>query len=141
MKIHDYMGYLKDKRYTVFVVTQGNIKDLVDKKLQQEMQTLGFTADLIQMTDRTYYYGAETPLGKKEEMSGEALQYKGSIRKGKSVYSVTAASNVSSVQIDGKEYVSSARGIHIVVYDNDREQVVDSVCFSRNSDGTASASR
>ena len=141
MNIQDYLGYLKDSRYTVFVVTQGNIKDLVDKKLQQEMQTLGFTADLIQMTDRTYYYGAETPLGKKEEMSGEALQYKGSIRKGKSVYSVTAASNVSSVQIDGKEYVSSARGIHIVVYDNDREQVVDSVCFSRNSDGTASASR
>ena len=93
------------------------------------------------MTKQTYYYGVDTPVGISENMSGESIKYKGSIRSGKSVYSLATASNVSSVQIDGKEYVTSGRGIHVVVYDNDREQVVDSVCFTTDSKGKMTAVR
>ncbi|MCH4192237.1 MAG: hypothetical protein LKF52_08005 [Butyrivibrio sp.] len=140
-EIHDYLSQLLDKRYSIFIVTQGNVTDLADTETAREVQALGFKADLTQMTGKTYFYGVDTPLGNSENMSGESIKYKGSIRSGKSVYTLATASNVSSVQIDGREYVSSGRGIHVVVYDNDREQVVDSVCFTTDSKGKMAAVR
>lgn len=48
-------------------------------------------------------------------------------------YSVVSAGYdcgcVSSIIIDGKEYSINSRGINIVIYNNETNQVVDTVCF------------
>lgn len=45
------------------------------------------------------------------------------------------AGNKASIYIDDKDYAINRRGINIVVYDFNREEIIDSVCFDTHTEG------
>lgn len=69
----------------------------------------------------------------REELSPEKVTMTGSIRGGKTLYTLSSAGYPSgassSIVIDGVEYSMDCNGINLAVYDNTLMKVVDKVCF------------
>ena len=68
-----------------------------------------------------------------EALSNRKINYKGRMENQKSNYEIISSgwytSPEAKIIIDGMNYSMNYRGLNIVVYDDDRNMVIDSVCF------------
>lgn len=71
-----------------------------------------------------------------EEEESLTLSYTGALSDGTD-YEIFSGGrnlgNTSSILIDGTEYSKNTRGLNIVVYDNERQEVIDQVCFDTHA--------
>ena len=78
------------------------------------------------------------------ETGSEPLTYESSFNRLRNRFSLISAGyedvggSARSIVIDGKEYSLNRRGLNFVVYDLDRDEVVECVTFDTNKGSTAS---
>lgn len=124
---HDLLMSLKDQNCTIFISVKDDASTGMQSSVVEDLHTTGIQSDL--MGKYRYSFFAVVFAGKViEELSEKAISDNGTI--GNVEYSIISAGalvgNHSSVIIGGIEYSKDLRGLNIVIYDNDKEAVVDS---------------
>lgn len=128
--LHEYLQSLKERNISIFIVAKDEASGYITETIYEDLKDLGFSKDLRGQY-RKSYYAAATPEKTVDEISDEMISFSG--RTGSIPYSLTSAGwlvgNTCSIQIDGKEYAKNVRGLNIVVFDNDTNEVLESIAF------------
>lgn len=131
-KMVNYLEEINDPRYIIFMSVKEEGTNALTKEIKAGLEKLRLKTDLTGQFGRSYYAvisGDEII----EEISDIKLEAGGTVMDADISYSVVSAGYdcgcVSSIIIDGKEYSINSRGINIVIYNNETNQVVDTVCF------------
>ncbi|MCM1243442.1 MAG: hypothetical protein NC314_11425 [Roseburia sp.] len=135
MDIDEYIDAICQEHYTILVSVKGDGTYFLDESVKQHFAQLaaGFSMDY----EENGSYFATIHEGKAEEgASKERLVHHGSTRGGLLDYEITSAGYDSSyegrasIKINDQEYAKNKPGLNIVVYNNERKQVVDSICYN-----------
>lgn len=100
-----------------------------------ELRVLGLQADFTDAVQKSYIAVIDNGAIKYEALSNRKLTYRGAVNDETDVYyelysSGWQTSPKASITVAGVEAVSNEEeGLNIVVYDDDRDLVIDSVCF------------
>ena len=152
---NEYLDLIReyDKQYTViFSICDEAVKNL-NGDLRKQLNTLGFTDDFDSSADFQHSFIGILQDGKviyeamsdgNSDIERDALTYHGVLPNGLKYYVSSAGyqvGNASSIVIDGVEYSVNKRGFNIVIYDNQNERVVDSICFDTWKDAGLTFSR
>ena len=127
--LHDYLQSLLGRDITVFISFRSDATKSLTPTLIEDLQALGIRTDL-RGRYRSSFYAVISPDGVYEDVAADAaVSRKGVV--GDVPYAIASAGywvgNYSSIRIDGVEYSKNARGMNIVVFDNQTGQVVDSI--------------
>lgn len=130
--LEKYLNAINDTDYTVFLsIKDEGTSDLTEDMIKA-MKKLGLRTDLTGR-DGSSYYAVISNEGIVEKVADEQLEANGVIESLDLEYSIISAGyacgNVSSIVINNVEYSRNMRGLNIVVYDNQKAEVIDSVCF------------
>lgn len=130
--IDEYLTMLRDSRYSIFISAKDDCTLHLRDSSIQNLRNMGLQADLQDNYQCSYL--AVLSQGSIEEQAGyNKLEQSDCIRGGFAMYDIISAGNgcgnESSIIIDDMEQAKGGRGLNIVVYNNDRKQVIDSVCF------------
>lgn len=124
-----YLAAVKDDRYTVFFSVKEGGTACARKEQEALMEDMGLTAPWRGKEVKSYISVVEKGVVK-EEQTGDGRLYKlGAFRDGEVIYELVSAGNECSVRINRGEQAKAGRGLNIVVYSNDTQSVIDSVCF------------
>lgn len=121
---------LKKQEYSIFMAVKEDAAKFMNEAVVAKFQALGLNASLYGLWD-TSYYAVITPEEICEKKGKEPLVYQGRVYDLR--FSIFSAGkeygNRCSVIIDDKEYALNQRGLNIVVFDQEQQKVIDSVCF------------
>lgn len=144
--LEEYLTLLNNPRYTLFITVRDQSCNL-SEAAQTGLLNLGLTQPIIGTDRYRFSYLAVISNGKvkQEQISdtnGQLLTYEGRLSGGEDfiINSQGAGKDglgVASVLINDKEYAVNSRGLNIVVYDNDKQNVIDSIAFDTHSDSSA----
>lgn len=129
----EYIDRIKDSdRYTVFVAVKGSGAENIRPEMVKKMKELGLETDLTGYPTCSYCAVISSD-GVQEKLQVETVSLQGLLREGRSNYVISSsgadAEETCSIVIDGKEKAVNRLGINFVVYDNEKENVVDAVSF------------
>lgn len=133
--LNKYLSLLKEnkERYTIFIAVKDEASKHLSKKSQKALNELGLTTVWDDAYRKSYYAVIEGGKVLLDEMSAEELTYTGSFCQGRNIYTIKSAGknvgNSCSIKIKRKEKAKGKRGLNIVVFDNERQRIIDSVCF------------
>ena len=135
-----------DDRYALFIAVKGGAgRVLGDGSLDAVQEELGLSADWSETYGASYIAVIDEGEVLCEELSSEALEFTGSFQDGALLYTVSSAGseagNTVDIEIEGSSEDMGRGGVNIVVYSNERQCVVDSVCFQATDDGEVVALR
>ncbi|HKL94462.1 MAG TPA: polysaccharide pyruvyl transferase family protein [Clostridia bacterium] len=133
--IYKYVPELSDNRdkYVIIISAKDTIGHNLNDKIETMFLKLGVKTHLKDKHWRSYIAifnkgkNVFEVLGDNEEpsfFSGDISRHKFDISS-----KVYRNGNLAEIKIDGKDYSVNNRGMNIVVYDTEKELVVDSVCF------------
>ena len=130
--MHEYLSSLKDRDITVFISIKDEGTVALTSVLLDDLASLGVKEDLNGKARYSYYAVINLGDGEViEKLDKEQVSYDGKI--GDASYSIISAGfdagNQSSIVIDGIEYTKNARGMNVVIYDNQLGEVVESLAF------------
>ena len=139
-----YIPMLKDDRYSIFIVVKDDAGKQMSGDIRAELKKLGLHEDWNNGIQKSYYAFIDKGKIICEEMSDEALNYKGAFRNGLSRIELSSSGyyvgSTCSVKLNGQEQIkNNTRGIHFVVYNNERNCVIDSVGFDTNKEEHAAS--
>lgn len=127
-----YLELINDSRYTIFMSVKDDGANVLTEDAKSEMLKLGLETDLTGKF-RSSYYAVISNGEIIEDVGNIKLETKGTVLNTDVAYSVTSAGhdcgNISSIIVNGKEYSINSAGLNIVVYNNETNQVIDTVCF------------
>lgn len=131
-KLYGYLEAINDPHYVIFITVKDEATSSFNEELWTRLSDLGLKTDISTQYGCSYLavISADRVI---EQMDYRKLTQAGTLRNGRTGYSAVSAAhdygNISSVQIDEKEYSVNSRGLNIVVYDPESNKVLDSVCF------------
>lgn len=135
MDIDEYIDAINQEHYTILIAVKGDGVSFLDENVKQHFTHLGVGLSMDYEENGSYF--AAVHEGRVEEgASAESLVHHGSTRSGLLDYEITsmgyesAYEGQASIKINNLEFSKQRRGINIVVYSNERRQVVDSVCYN-----------
>lgn len=125
--LHQYIQSLKEKDVTVFISAKDEASYGMDQIIIDDMHNLGIKTNLLGKYRYSFYVVAASQ-SVVEDVSEGSLEYSGLIGEIKFIVKSAGmeAGNYASIVIDGNEYSKNARGLNIVVYDNESKSVIDS---------------
>lgn len=130
--LEKYLEAINDTNYTIFISIKDEGTSELTGNIIKAMKTLGLQINLMDRY-RNSYYAVISSDGIIEKVSDKQLETKGVITCTGVEYSIISAGhdcgNESSIIIDNVEYSRNLRGLNIVVYDNEKAEVIDTVCF------------
>lgn len=130
--LEEYLEMINQEQYTVFLSVKKDASAGLTEKAVENMKKLGLGADLSTFRGCSYLAVKDGTVIHEEVSADSSLSWSGSVNTW-TRYKVTSAGNnfgnSSSVILDDAEYSVNRAGLNIVVYDNHRNIVVDSVCF------------
>lgn len=131
--IATYFDMLKDDRYTVFISAKDDASAGMNDMVKTALSDLGLTVDWSDMYRHGYLAEIDRENVVYEKVNNKRIEYSGSFRDGVMRITMSSAGyesgNQSSICINGVEQSRNSRGLNIVVYNNERHCVIDSVCF------------
>lgn len=134
-EIEPYIHAVNQEHYTVLLAVKGDGTSFMDKNVKQYFAQLGTGLSMDYKENDSYF--AAIHEGRVEEgASVERLVHHGSTERGLLDYEITSAGYDSSyegrasIRIDNQEFAKDRSGINIVVYNNERRKVVDSICYN-----------
>lgn len=134
-QIEEYIDAISGEQYTVLIAVKGDGTSFMDEEVKQHFRKLGAGLSMDYGANGSYF--AAVHEGKAEEgASAERLVHCGSTRSGLTDYEITSAGYDSSyegrasIKLNDEEFARDRSGINIVVYNNERRRVVDSVCYN-----------
>lgn len=148
--IRDFYTYLKalyHENYTVLISVKDEGVNALSNGSYSLLQKLGVISDLMEKENndirrkKNYQNSFLCVLrqGKAdvEKLGEQKLKSEGGLTDG-AVYSIESSGQKTgevkaSILIDGTEYAMNMRGMNIVIYDEKKHEVIDSVCFDTYS--------
>jgi len=133
---HYYLNELINQKdnMAIFISAKDEASEAITSVLTEDLQNLGISNDL-RGKYRQSFCAVITPEKTEDILDVEKTSIDGSING--IDYSVISAGfnsgNISSIIIGGKEYSNDVRGLNIVVYDLEKQKVIDAVSFDTNS--------
>ena len=124
--LETYLGMLEDDRYTVMLSAKEGIGTELSEECVGKLKGLGLSSDWNMIQKKGYLGMIEKGKIRLDEATNE--EYRGSFRNGV-MRLVMSSGNKASIKINEKEQSKNLRGLNIVVYNNDRKCVIDSVNF------------
>ncbi len=128
--LHEYFQSLLGKDVFIIMAAKDEASKNMTGTLVEDMKQLGIQTDLRGQFHKSFY-AVVTQDNVVEELSDDKLVRDGMI--GDMPYAVESAGylvgNSCSIMIDGEEYAKKARGLNIVVFDNKKKMVTDTVAF------------
>lgn len=130
-----YINMLSDKHNdkTIFIAVSDNILQELNSKDVEGLKRLGLMVDFSDLFQKSYIAVIENGEIRYEAMSNRPLKYSGICNKSGKKYELYSSgwltNSCASILLDDNEFAINGRGINIVIYDDIRELVVDSVCF------------
>ncbi len=128
---HEYLQklrlYKNEGKVIVFSV-KDEASNALNEIIMNDLYALGINSRLNEKKRQSYYaiiYNEEI----NEEMSSESVCYEGTIN-GTDIYVISAGytvGNMSSIKMNGIECSKNTRGINIVVYDIEKNEIIDSL--------------
>ena len=144
--MHEYLRRLENSDYTVFVAISDEGCAYLDEELCLALRKLGFDADFENGYGKSFY-GVSAKNKTCFEMSDSVLEASGRLDNGK-YWEITSASlgaaneagidATAVIKIGGVDHSLNGRGMNIVVYDEEKKEVVDCVCFDTDEEGIPS---
>ena len=102
------------------------------------LRLLGLRVDFSQALNNSYIAVIDNGEVRYEALSNRSLNYEGFYGLSNKKYEIYSSgwytNSQASIKLDGIEYVVNSRGLNIVVYDVQRDLVVDSVCFDTHTE-------
>lgn len=133
--IDQYIDAIHQDHYTILITVKGDGTSFMEEDVKLHFRQLASGLSMDCSGNGSYF--AAIHEGKVEEgASQERLVHCGSTRGGLLDYELTSAGYDSSyegrasIKIGDLEYAKNRFGINIVIYNNERRQVVDSVCYN-----------
>lgn len=131
--IDEYLTYLKDDDFYVFIAVSGDIVNGLQDTTKETLKDLGLEHEWNRDTDyQKSYIAVKSDEGVFEEL-GDWLETTGDFRKKRDKYSIASFGHEdgarASIIINGTEYSKYKKGMHIVVYDTTKCKVIDYVIF------------
>ncbi len=130
--IEPYMDVVSREDYTVLIAVKGDGMTFLEESVKEDFRKMGIFTDY---TENSSYF-AVIHEGKIEEgTSKEILVHHGSIGNRLTDYEIKSAGWDStydvcaSIKINDEEWARNGNGINVVIYSNERKQVVDSVSY------------
>ncbi len=124
----EFFEKINDPDYTTFIVVRNDASRLITPELMEGMLSVGLS-DIEEYENESYCAVISPGNETIEKHSNEPISLSGSIRNGRSIYSITSAGfnagNYCSLSIDGKDIINGEMGIQIAVYDNVLEKIVN----------------
>lgn len=121
------------KEDTVFIAASDDMSQGLNEADINALRELGLQADYSRGGQHAYLAVIEEGEIKYEAMSNRPLNYSGVCGKSEKGYELYSSGwwtdPWASIRLDGQEYAVNVRGLNIVVYDDERGLVLDSVCF------------
>lgn len=133
-----YFDMLKEKDLTVFVSADGICANMLSQELKDALYSLGLGCDLSSPDADSLFAVIEGGEILREEAAGEPYGTQGEFDCGHKYTIISAGSDFegyTSIQLDGFEFAKGGDGLKIVAYDNEMDQVVDSVCIMESPEG------
>ncbi len=130
-----YVNMLEDeyKDNMIFITVSDEMTVGLNEADINALRNLGLQADYSKALQHSYIAVIENGAVQYEALSNRPLDYSGVCSQSGKEYELhssgwwTVAN--ASIKIDGVEYAVNTRGLNIVVYDNERDLVLDSVAF------------
>ncbi len=138
---NQYLGSITDPRYSVFVAAMDEASRGLEADNTAWLQALGLQENLEDAYRSAYIAVVDQGelvlerLGESE--STEVLCASGQLKSGVRYYMSSAAYTAGAqacIVVDGVNYAMEKRGLNIVVYDNEKHTVIDSVVFDTHSE-------
>ena len=133
--IDNYLRLIKDDRYTIIVSAKDDAANNMKNSSKLLLKEIGFKQNWDRKTMfRKSYIGVKTN-GEIYEYSGGPLNKAGRFRNKNDGYRIKSSGYKdlggakSSILVKGREYSKNSRGLNFVIYDNELQMVIDSVCF------------
>lgn len=130
--INDYLTYIDSKQYSVFIAVKDDASNALNQEACSSLLNLGLIESLKDQFRSSYIAVIDQGTVMYENIDNKKITTYGELSDG-TCYSVVSAGaeygNYCSIIIDGMEYAVNARGLNIVVYDNNTGSVADSVSF------------
>ena len=134
--IYAYLPALADDRYSVFLSVRGDASSAADERIAGALQDLGLKEDIRDLGGDSYFAVIDSGLVLLEERGAEEIYGTGSIRDGKTLFSIGSGGSAgddnggfSSIMLDDAEYSVDKPGINFVVVSNESVSILDKVCF------------
>jgi len=130
-----YVNMLADeyKDKMIFIAASDDMSQGLNEEDINALKALGLQMDYLNALRNSYIAVIENGEVRYEALSNRALNYSGLCSKSDKRYEISSmgwwAGLSASIKLDGNEYAVNSRGLNIVVYDDERGLVLDSVCF------------
>ena len=128
--LHEYFQSLEGRDISILLAVRDEASKNMTVTLCEDMKRLGIQTDLRGQY-RKSFYAIVTPDGITEELSDEELSCDGFLDD--IAYSIMSAGYYAgkscSIVVDGEEYAKNVRGLNIVVFDNVKKKVEDTIAF------------
>lgn len=141
-EINDIVSYLEElinakEKYSIFILTMDEAANCWTYILQEKLKELGLKESLINQYRSSYYAIVDKGEVLDEKLDVDLISTEGHLTTDNITYKLESAGyyagNTCSALINGQEYAMRERGLNIVVYDNEINEVVDSVSFDTHS--------
>ena len=131
--INNYLRALNDERYTIFISVRDEATTSMTDEIRTDLANLGLKETWAKALRHSYLAMIDRGNVIYEKLSDKAITYKDSFQNGRMRIDMLSAGynagNKSSIKIDNVENSKNLRGLNIVVYNNERRCVIDSVNF------------
>jgi hypothetical protein len=130
-----YLSWIHDERYSVLIAVSDECSVSMNEEIMAQLRELGLTENLIGKVQLPYIAVIDRGEVVYEALGGdprESLTWTGELRDGSGYEILSAgyhAGNTCAITIEDADYAVKWRGLNIVVYDNERGAVLDSVAF------------
>ena len=132
-----YLFQLKDSRYSIFIASKGDCTSFLKQSSAGLLARIGCRTNLFE-TPGSAFFAVISGSNITEQTGMEELTTDGTLSDSSVTYEVLSAAGEgnekSSIFIDAEERSKNCRGLNFVVYQNDTQRVIDSVCFDTGAD-------
>lgn len=133
-EIDRYLDAVNQERYTILIAVKGDAAAFLDENVKQLFRRLGAGLSM-DCRENGSYFAAIHEGSVEEGASMERLVHHGSTRNGLLDFEITSEGFDSSyegrasIKINNQEFARDGSGINMVVYNNERRQVIDSIRY------------
>lgn len=118
---------------TIFIAVNDDIGEGMTDEDRTALKSLGLQTDFSDVWRRSYLAVIESGKVSYEALSNRYLEYSNTLSTSGIPYELVSSNyftnSYASIVIDQTEYAINGSGINIVVYDEERNRVLDRVCF------------
>lgn len=129
-EVEEYLKNLYNDQYTIFIAMQSDVTKYLSEEARQAFLDLGFECKWEKLDGKGLCAILEKGVMLEKDSDPSTVTLKGSIRDSRVAYELTSGGKYCSIKLNQEEKALRKNGINIVVYDNLKKKVLDSVVLT-----------